>query len=133
METRLANEKGKYLWVVRYRCNHATTCQDCGVSVKGHYSSCQSCGSSKVSKVGCGEESYMAHYIREYTADDNHPQTLTNSAGALLAIRKFVTRMTEEISYKVVCTNTNSCMNKFPMEKSLIIGMILNAIHLRWK
>lgn len=79
----LANEKGKYLWVVRYRCNHATTCQDCGVSVKGHYSSCQSCGSSKVSKVGCGEESYMAHYIREYTADDNHPQTLTNSAGAL--------------------------------------------------
>ena len=76
-------EKGKFLFIVRYRCNTVTSCEDCGVSVKGKYSSCQSCGSNKVKTVGCGEESWMPHYIREYTADDNHPQTLVESVGAL--------------------------------------------------
>ena len=77
-----ANEKNKFLFMVRYRCNHVTTCQDCGVSVAGHYDSCKDCGSSNVAKVGCLEESYGTHYLREYTADDNHPQEDIEATGA---------------------------------------------------
>ena len=77
-----ANEKNKFLFMVRYRCNHVTTCQDCGVSVAGHYGSCKACGSSNVAKAGCLEESYGTHYLREYTADDNHPQDDIEATGA---------------------------------------------------
>lgn len=76
-------EKGKFLFIVRYRCNTVTTCGKCGTSVAGEYGSCQACGSSDVKKVGCGEESYATHYIREYTADDNHPQSRLEGSGAI--------------------------------------------------
>ena len=70
-----ADEKGRYQFVVRYRCNDVTTCNNCHITVAGKYSSCQSCNSSDVSKVGCGEESFATHFIREYTANQNIPQT----------------------------------------------------------
>jgi len=78
------DERGKYQFVVRYRCNNVTTCNDCHISVAGHYNSCKSCGSSKVVKVGCGEEAYARHFIREYTADQNHPQTRLDDANRLI-------------------------------------------------
>jgi hypothetical protein len=78
-----ADEKGRYQFVVRYRCNDVTTCEKCHISVAGHYSTCKDCGSSKVSQVGCGEESYATHFIREYTADDNHPQEQGEQTGAI--------------------------------------------------
>lgn len=87
-KTGFANEKGKFLFMVRYRCNDVTTCNKCGISTTGKYSSCQSCGSSDVANAGCGEESYGTHYIREYTADDNHPQTQIESSGALARNRE---------------------------------------------
>ena len=31
------------------------------------------CGSTDLSKVGCEDESYATHFVREYTADNNHP------------------------------------------------------------
>ena len=78
-----ATQKGRYQFVVRYRCNDVTTCNKCHLSVAGHQSSCKSCGSSDVVNVGCGEESYATHFIREYTADDNHPQTKGEGQGAV--------------------------------------------------
>tara|TARA_R110001632_G_scaffold68767_1_gene160950 strand:+ start:4640 stop:6592 length:1953 start_codon:yes stop_codon:yes gene_type:complete len=72
-----AHEKGRYCFVVRYRCNDVTTCDKCHTTVAGHYDSCPSCNSNSVSKVGCGEESFATHFIREYTADQNFPQTWT--------------------------------------------------------
>ncbi len=78
-----ADERGRYQFVVRYRCNDVTTCNKCHISVAGHQNSCQKCGSSKVVKVGCGEESYATHFIREYTADDNHPQVQGQQSGAI--------------------------------------------------
>ena len=77
------DERRRYQFVVRYRCNDATTCEDCHISVTGHYDSCPKCGSSNVVKVGCGEESYATHFIREYTANDNHPQTRSEAQGAV--------------------------------------------------
>ena len=79
------DQKGRYQFVVRYRCNNVTTCnkKSCGISIAGHYDTCLKCGSSDVSKVGCGEESYATHFIREYTADDNHPQTQGEQTGAI--------------------------------------------------
>lgn len=76
------NEKNRYLFMVRYRCNHTTTCNKCHVSWRGHdrdicqapSSAGQTCGSTDLSKVGCGEESYAKHFVRLYTADDNIPQ-----------------------------------------------------------
>ena len=77
------DEKGRYQFVVRYRCNNVTTCNKCHISVAGHYDQCKDCGSSDVSKAGCGEESYAQHFIREYTADDNHPQSQGEQTGAI--------------------------------------------------
>ena len=79
----LGDEKGRYQFVVRYRCNDVTTCNKCHISVAGHQSKCQNCDSSDVVKVGCGEESYATHFIREYTADDNHPQSRLEMQGAV--------------------------------------------------
>ena len=31
-----ANEKDRYLFMVRYRCNHVTTCNKCHATWKGH-------------------------------------------------------------------------------------------------
>lgn len=101
------NEKGRYLFMVRYRCNHVTTCNDCGTTWKGHgKSTCpqqvpmtdsngkierdgygnprmKTCGSSNLAKVGCGEESYGKHFVRLYTADDNIPQQSGQGTGAI--------------------------------------------------
>jgi len=56
-----------YRFICRVRCNDATTCNDCHISVTGHFSSCKSghCGSSDVATVGCGRESYTTHIINE--------------------------------------------------------------------
>ncbi len=80
-----ADEKGRYQFVVRYRCNNVTTCNKCHLTVAGHNDTCRdgNCGSSDVSQVGCGEESYATHFIREYTADDNHPQNQGEQTGAI--------------------------------------------------
>jgi len=78
-----ANQQNKFLFMVRYRCNHVTTCEKCGISVAGHFDSCKACGHANVSKVGCLEESYATHYVREYTANDNHPQNQIENTGAL--------------------------------------------------
>ena len=89
-----ADENERYQFVVRYRCNDVTTCNKCHITVAGHgNSTCsnrvtrmvdgdevsQICGSSDLSKVGCGEESFATHFIREYTADNNHPQSFTEA------------------------------------------------------
>lgn len=68
-----AVQNGRYLWMLRYKCNNVTTCKDCYLTVPGHYSSCKACGSSEVSKAGCGKESYAKHFVQEYQFDDNHP------------------------------------------------------------
>jgi hypothetical protein len=83
-----ADERGRYQFAVRYRCNNVTTCNKCHITVAGHYDTCKDCGSSDVSKVGCGEESYAQHFIREYTADDNHPQTQGEQTGAVARNRE---------------------------------------------
>jgi len=77
------NEKGRYLWMVRYKCNEVTTCKACYQTTKGKYSSCQACGSSNITNAGCGEESYAQHYIREYTFKDNHPTNDQQKYGVL--------------------------------------------------
>jgi hypothetical protein len=79
----MADERGRYQFVVRYRCNDVTTCKKCHISVGGHFNSCQDCSSSDVVKAGCGEESFATHFIREYTADDNHPQVRGMNTGAI--------------------------------------------------
>ena len=76
-------EQGRYHFVVRYRCNDVTTCNDCHISVGGHHNACGDCNSTNIVKVGCGEESYASHFIQEYTADDNHPQEQGRQSGAI--------------------------------------------------
>ena len=79
----------RYQFVVRYRCNHVTTCLDCDTSIAGHGTTkCPTCDSSNLAKVGCGKESYACHFIREFTADDNHPQSRTEASGAVERNRK---------------------------------------------
>ena len=110
-----ASMSKRYQFVVRYRCNNATTCLACDTTVAGHgNTTCQNqityiectqcgkgaedctcdstyyhrerqrvCGSTNLAKVGCGKESYACHFIREFTADDNHPQTRTEASGAV--------------------------------------------------
>lgn len=82
-ESGMPGQKGRYLFMVRYKCNDATTCSSCYSTVKGHYSSCPECGSSNVSKVGCGTESYAKHFLREYTFTDNHPTTEKQRNGVI--------------------------------------------------
>ena len=75
------NQKGRWCFVLRYRCNTVTTCQKCHITVTGKVSQCPNCDNTDTSKkssdriitVGCGEESYATHFVREYTADNNHP------------------------------------------------------------
>jgi hypothetical protein len=75
------NQKGRWCFVLRYRCNTVTTCQKCHITVTGRVSRCPNCDNMDKSKesadriitVGCGEESYATHFVREYTADNNHP------------------------------------------------------------
>jgi|MDTC01.2.fsa_nt_gb hypothetical protein len=70
-----ANEKNRWLFMVRYRCNHVTTCNKCHQTWKGHgLDECPKCGEKDLSKVGCGEESFGKHFIRLYEGDDNIPQ-----------------------------------------------------------
>lgn len=74
----LSHERGRYLFMARYKCNKVTTCNEskCKLTTIGHQSSCgdsYTCGSSDVSQVGCGKESYGKHFVREYTLDNNHP------------------------------------------------------------
>ncbi len=79
-----ANEKDRYLFMVRYRCNHVTTCNKCHATWKGHgKSKCPECQSTDLAKVGCGEESYAKHFVRLYTADDNIPQKDGQGTGAI--------------------------------------------------
>ena len=89
----------RYQFVVRYRCNKVTTCLDCDTTIAGQgITTCpneivtmdeygrtntRTCGSTNLSKVGCGKESYACHFIREFTANDNHPQTRTEASGAV--------------------------------------------------
>jgi len=89
----MADEKGRYQFVVRYRCNDVTTCNKCHISVGGKQSSCQKCSSSDIVNVGCGEESYATHFMREYTADDNHPQAQGQQTGAINRNRQWWIRM----------------------------------------
>jgi RNA polymerase subunit RPABC4/transcription elongation factor Spt4 len=75
------NQRGRWCFVLRYRCNTVTTCQKCHITVTGRVSRCPNCDNTEKSKaspdriitVGCGEESYATHFVREYTADNNHP------------------------------------------------------------
>ena len=75
------NQRGRWCFVLRYRCNTVTTCQKCHITVIGKVSECPNCKNTEKSKkssdrlitIGCGEESYATHFVREYTADNNHP------------------------------------------------------------
>ena len=79
-----ASMNQRYQFVVRYRCNHVTTCMKCDTTIAGHgISKCPACDSTDLVKVGCGKESYACHFIREFTADDNHPQSRTEASGAV--------------------------------------------------
>ena len=62
-------EKGRYCFVVRYRCNNVTTCQKChitvtdsnhGIGVCPNCSNSETTGSRALVHAGCGEESYAA-------------------------------------------------------------------------
>ena len=77
------NERNKYLFVVRYRCNRVTTCNKCHITTTGEYSQCKACSSTDVVNVGCGEESFGSHYVREYTFRDNHPRNNVDATGAV--------------------------------------------------
>lgn len=61
-----------YHVVSRVRCNHATTCLDCHITVTGHYSSCRSsgCRSSNVVQVGCGNEFSHHSVVGEYQSSE---------------------------------------------------------------
>lgn len=59
------NSAQGYRFLCRVRCNDATTCNECHISVTGKYSSCRDCSSSNVVQVGCGKESYTTHIVRE--------------------------------------------------------------------
>jgi len=80
-----ADEKGRYQFVVRYRCNDVTTCNKCHLTVAGKYNECRSsnCNSTDMSQVGCGEESFATHFIREYTADQNIPQSFLDQSNSV--------------------------------------------------
>ena len=62
------NSAQGYRFLCRVRCNDATTCNECHISVTGKYSSCRSCSSSNVVQVGCGKESYTTHVVQEVQA-----------------------------------------------------------------
>ena len=79
----------RYQFVVRYRCNNVTTCGNCDYTVGGQsVTKCPNCESTDLTKAGCGEESYACHFIREFTADDNHPQNRVDGSGAIERNRK---------------------------------------------
>lgn len=76
-------EKNRYCFALRYRCNHVTTCNKCHTTTQGHtVNSCPKCGDTQnLAKVGCQEESYGVHYIREYTMKDNCPTSFAEQMG----------------------------------------------------
>jgi len=87
-------EKNRYCFVLRYRCNNVTTCQKCHITVRdsGHsIASCPNCGNSEkdpaksnaLVRSGCGKESYATHFIREYTMENNIPQSFEEAMGAI--------------------------------------------------
>ena len=88
----LSHERGRYLFMARYKCNKVTTCNECHLTTIGHQSSCGdflNCGSSDVKKVGCEEESYGKHFVREYKLENNHP-TSREYTQAILATNRSV-------------------------------------------
>jgi len=84
----LSHEKDRYLFMARYKCNHVTTCNKCKTTSIGHFSSCQECGSTDVVKAGCQKESYGKHFIKEYTAENNHPTNRNYLQNVLLKNRE---------------------------------------------
>ena len=87
-------EKNRYCFVLRYRCNHVTTCQKCHTTVRDDthsITSCPNCGNSEkdpsnpnaLVRAGCGKESYTPHFIREYTMKNNIPQSFEEAMGAI--------------------------------------------------
>lgn len=78
-------EKGRFCFAIRYRCNSVTTCNKCHTTVQGHdVNSCPNCGDSgNLAKVGCGEESYGVHFVREYTMKDNCPTSFAEAMGVV--------------------------------------------------
>ena len=80
--SRIVGEGNRHCFPLRYRCNHVTTCNKCKVTWRGHgKSTCPECNSSDVSKVGCLQESYAVHFVREYTMIDNFPQSFGDALG----------------------------------------------------
>ena len=78
-------EKGRFNFSLRYRCNHVTTCNKCHTTVQGHdVNQCPNCGDSgNLAKVGCLNESYGVHFIREYTMKDNCPTSYAEAMGVI--------------------------------------------------
>ena len=82
--SRIVGESNRYCFPLRYLCNKVTTCNKCKITVKDSshsLSSCPSCGSNDLSKVGCLNESYAVHFVREYTMKDNFPQNFGDALG----------------------------------------------------
>ena len=79
------DEKGRYCFALRYRCNNVTTCNSCHLTVNDpshSITSCRNCGeSSKMAQVGCGEESYGLSFIKEYKLADYFPTSFAAKAG----------------------------------------------------
>ncbi len=86
----LPHEKNRYLFMARYKCNHVTTCNKCKATTIGHHSKCGNpeCNSTDVVKAGCNRESYGKHFIREYTAENNHPTNLKARQSMVLRNRE---------------------------------------------
>ena len=79
------DKKGRYCFALRYRCNNVTTCNSCHTTFNDpthKIKNCPNCAdSSKISHVGCGEESYGVSYIKEATLSDNFPTSYADYLG----------------------------------------------------
>ena len=129
------NEQGRWLFMVRYRCNHVTTCNDCNVTWTGHNkSTCHNtkayidsdgkpqtkkCNSSDLAKVGCGEESFARHFVRLYTGDDNIPQEDGSQTGATETNMTLVNEMNRRIRAEGEITGYKFVHNMVPNGKIL--------------
>ena len=92
-------EQNRYCFVLRYRCNHVTTCQKCHTTVRDDnhsINSCLNCGNTEkdpshenaLIRAGCGKESYAPHFIREYKMENNIPQGFEYAMGVIEMNRK---------------------------------------------
>jgi len=79
------DEKGRYCFALRFRCNNVTTCNGCHLTFNDpshSITSCRSCGDgTKMAQVGCGEESYGLSFMKEYKLADYFPTSFAAKAG----------------------------------------------------